>query len=198
MLKISNPEAFHHVTQGFQAIVLSAAAAIGGVWAIYTFHAQLQVESAKAQLEKLRRDMLEQANLEIAIDASVLKPPSASERYIIGQLKVRNSGNTNSRLQIPREAIHLARATIEENGTTSLKELSKTQFHLASGFPLDSLSIYPGMGATASFALKVSEPGLYLISFSTPRNEREQGVARRSGNDKTEYVWASEKYIFVD
>jgi hypothetical protein len=83
-----------------QSLVLCAIGIVGWGWSVYTFRALLQAETAKAQLENLRR-----ISLELSIDAAQVGGLTGGQRGLIIRVKVKSNGSRYVNLDLSNKPL---------------------------------------------------------------------------------------------
>ncbi len=199
MTFIEDPERFEKVAAGIQSYLISAAILVGGVWTLYTFSSQLQVQNARAQLTKLQRELEAEPRLEISLDARQLDSQERSARYIVGTLMVKNVGNGDTALVFDGSPIKIFKVTVDSSGESwaLVRELGLRSNERAT---LSGLMCHANSTRGWSFIADVGESGLYVVKFSAARKPNEAAKVVRAGSKTWSGMriqWATSHYLEV-
>jgi len=151
MLRVSDPDRFQKISSGVQSIVVTVAVLVGGAWTLFAFHAQLQVENAKAQLMKLQREIAGEANVELSLSAHPLPAQTRNTLYIAGNLAFINRGSHVTAIAIKEDSLQVRRVIVQD-GLVSYGQAVNVQVdpgHIP--FRTTSISLFPGVEKRASF-----------------------------------------------
>lgn len=193
------PQQVQALASATQSIVISLAVIIGGAWTLYTFQAQLHVENAQAQLQKLKREIESEPRLEIDMTTQELDLPRSSERFILGTITVKNVGSANTVLILDEKPIRIYSVEVgsqreewTEVSATPLKTGPK-----AHGW----LVCHVGATTHAEFVARIDGPGLYVATFSATRSAAEATTVRslepQVNRRDTSIQWYAHHYFTV-
>lgn len=200
MTIIKEPERFQKISAGIQSIVITLAVVIGGIWTLYVFNSQLQVENAHAQLQKLKRELNSQPNIEVLVQTETIQIPETEIRYITGDFKFRNSGTRNTVIKLSAKPIMLSKVSIDIKGDINLNKLYEVSSYSAHDLRIRELTVYPNMESLLPFIVRVDKPGLYFISVVSNKSDIEKEVAVQAGGDPSlmDDIWGASKFIYVN
>jgi hypothetical protein len=162
-----------------KAAVETAAIAVGGLWAAWTFHKLQSVRAADADInnkltearESERRLLSQQPNLDITFSEIMEQDlPNAEGGSLIVSVEIRNSGLRNLEVLFDQATLGVGRFQIDDAPTTRIVNVHRTgPYYL--GPEGDQLWEMPyrifraGQHRNCFFLSPVSEPGLYLVQF---------------------------------
>lgn len=173
-----------------QPLVISFAVIVGGIWTLYTFRAQLHEESARAELEKLKRELVAAPRLQIDIEVAQIDVPDAEERHIHGTITVKNVGSADTLLRFPDKPIEIHQVTAGEREIW----LSVRQLDLPG---TESLVCHVGATKRVQFVTTLSEAGLYVVNFGSARNTAEASMVKELGANEGPIEWRAAHYFIV-
>jgi len=198
MLFIKDPDRFNKIAGGIQNIVLSIAIIIGGGWTLYVFDAEYRVDNAKFQLEKIKREITEQINVEIKLDIDYIKTETSNDRYLIGLVHFFNHGSVYSVLNILEASLKLTKVEIDKDDNILFGKTIKSKLYCDPGHDVAGTSAIPGVDNSDSFVFKVETPGLYLISVIIPKSPTESAIVEKyNTTPATKNSWGTSKFIYI-
>lgn len=164
------PGEFRDTAQGLQAIFLSFAAVVGGVWVLLRFgltreraKAQLDVENARAEAYRLR-----DVSCEMAVRCEQGAAPAPYLVYVDATLM--NHGSSVRVLRCDDYPFHIDRVTVQNDDTWFDKvvrlriEHATNETDIQVRWPV-SLSLFPDTPCRLSFHYELREPGSYMFSL---------------------------------
>lgn len=193
-----NHEKFKNVAGGFQSYAVIVGILIGGVWARYTFVALKTREKADAELHQfeLRKRELERVNreqgvIDIEIKAEQVSALSGPGHSIKIDIKVKNSGNRNVKIEFPITALAVAKVRSDDEGQLHRERIMHPTIpYLNAGNERgsdrsdDRIQQTPPellrAGQTMSYLswCRVDSAGLYLIEFKAGLTGEELKLTR--------------------
>lgn len=199
MALIKDADRFQKVASGINSYLVAFGLIIGAVWTYHTFNAELHVQNATAQLEKLNRDLAKEPRLEIDLEIQPLTTGSSKTRILIGRLLVKNVGTGPAVLSLGDT----------DNPPFRLYEVGWSKGHedwkhavsffvlLDKGEKLGEMIVPSGSTNQARFAVSVSRPGLYVLVLKTPRTGNETVHAKVMGATLSKVYWRGANYFWV-
>jgi hypothetical protein len=171
-------EGFKNLCEGIQSIALTLAILIGGLWTLYIFNAQLQVENARAQLQKTNREIEPKTALQLDMSIAQLEVPADTGRYLSVMVKVQNNGSRDTVLKIDQAPLKVSRMLpLSESGKWAYEppivayKLTITNAQTIA--VVSSQTNFVHETDEIPFIVKVDRPGLYLVNFAIPSNVQE-------------------------
>jgi hypothetical protein len=192
---------FQKIASCCSSCVVAVALIIGAIWAIYTFNSELRVQNAKAQLEKLNRDLAQEPKLEIDIEMQQLSTHPSKERIIIGKLLVTNIGTGDVVLKQAGKdkddpPLHLYEVRWSK-GHEDWKHVVSFYLPLGKDMRFGEMTVYAGLTNQARFCITVPRPGLYVLVFKIPGDNVELERAKRAGATLPDIFSHASNYILV-
>lgn len=203
-----NASDFNNIASGIQALVLAAAAIIGGLWAGFRFlslkevdQARVAAEKGKAEVEAAKRALRETAILDWTITCEPLTDPDSGKRYLVVKLGVKNTGNTPELLDWSSAAVNVVRIVGCKDGLPATAD-EWTLCRPSSG-PGELLQSVVGPSASAEylFLAPLEAPGLYrawMLMMASPR-ESSEGLEqlKKIGVLEGPITWEAETYCVI-
>lgn len=203
-----NASDFNNFASGIQALVLSAAAIVGGLWAGFRFlslrevdQARLAAEKEQAEVEAAKRALRETATLNWTISCEPLADPGSGKRYLMVKLGVTNTGNTPELLDWSSAAVNVVRIVGCKDGLpATTDEWTLCRPSSGPGELLQSV-IGPSASAEYLFLAPLEAPGLYrawMLMMASPR-ESSEGLEqlKKIGVLEGPITWEAETYCAV-
>jgi hypothetical protein len=172
-------------------------------WAIYGFVVLKQREKAAAELRKVELESRQMAVVTFDIAATSERRPDAPGYCILADVTMVNKGKRDTRLKWDGESPAFAvwRTSFTSDGAPQFADVPiRVRVGQARhpGAEVVSTILRAGETQRKAFAVTVSEPGLYLLSFRAALAPEEHEVSRQAGADPQKGVsWAITKYIVV-
>ena len=184
---LSDHERFKNICSGFQSIVVGIAVLVGGAWTAFVFNAQLSVENAKVQVEKLHLELEQRPAINIDIDAQQLAIPDMNDKFLLITVLISNHGNSDTRLKWGTKPIKIESISFDKDGLEDRK-------HIASaGFTQVGHGVRVGDELKRSSVVKIPNDGLYRVTFQCPARTDQVTEIRASDN----VYWFSSRYVVV-
>ncbi len=168
-------DSFSKLAGGIQALVTTLGIIIGGIWALVRFDALLEAQIATHQAEKLeaeaiiaRRGAESQVVLNIDISAKQISPQDNTNRWVMIEITLRNSGNTPYKLDIKNNTrFYIARVNgIDDNGVPEYDYESPLKFDYPDK-TIEWFMLRPGAEIDRFRTIQKADlPGLYVARFS--------------------------------
>lgn len=192
-------EHFKNISAGIQSIILSIAVIIGGVWGFYKFNAQLNIENARARLEKLKREIHQQSVLEISIEANQLVTQASDDLLILGKVIVCNRGDRNTTLKFDTENGPVLASLIElpHEGGIKFHQTYRAEIYGRPGEPAAGKISLAKNTDQMQFLVRVDKPGLYLLTFISSRLGADAETAAAADSDAEEFLWHAAAFLEV-
>jgi hypothetical protein len=192
-----NADSFEKTASGIQNCALTVALLIGGYWTYHTFNAQLQVQNAQAQLEKLKHEIELEPRVEVTLDVKQIAPLSYGERGVTGRISVKNVGNKDTALTNPSLTVY--RVRFDEEGDEVWFKRRVAYLFMDDCVIVGNLTAQVDATNSASFIALVQEPGLYVAVFSADRRKEEKESALALGERRfnSEVAWQAQSYLVV-
>ena len=164
------PDEFRAIAQGFQALFLTLAAVVGGIWVLLRFgltreraRAQLEVENARAEAYRLR-----DVSCEMVVRCEQVAGSTPYLVYVDATL-LNHAANVRV-LRCDDFPFHIDRVTIQNNDTYFEKiarlriEHPTNEMDIQVRWPV-SLSLFPDTPCRLSFHYELGEPGSYMFGL---------------------------------
>ncbi len=198
---IADPDRFAKIAAGLQSLVIAGAFVVGGIWTLYSFNSQLQVENARGQLQKVQRELAQEPKVELSATITQVKVLGEKRLHLIGQITVQNVGNAITALNLEDRPIKIFRVNIDETGEPRWTLVHQLNSLVDTDTSLGSLISHAGSKNLINFATSVDKPGLYVLKFQAERSKEEQERARQTGAfekwGNTSASWSCEHYFVV-
>ncbi len=175
---IADHERFKNILTGLQSIVLTMAILIGGIWTLVTFDALEEAEIAKAQSEKLARELAERRVLNIQMEASQIMLPDDPARYILATVRFENIGKDSEIFYWSENPVNVNKVSLNEESALSMARTPAVRIDLPG---TTGLRISAGEVVKKNFLARVREPGLYFVEFEMAASASEQESAALEG-----------------
>ncbi len=198
---ITDPDRFAKIAAGLQSLVIAGAFVVGGIWTLYSFNSQLQVENARGQLQKVQRELAQEPKVELSAGVTQVKVLGEKRLHLIGQITVQNVGNAITVLNLEDRPIKIFRVTVDDAGEARWTLVHQLNSLVDADTSVGSLISQAGSKTTINFATSVDKPGLYVLKFQAERGKAEQERARQTGAfekwGNTSASWSCEHYFVV-
>ena len=168
-------EQFSYLASAIESLVLAVAVIGGGVWALYQFRSLRKIETARTELEKVRRSLRERVVLNITMEPSQLTR-SDSARYISVKLDIENTGSRTEVINWRDSKLLITKATIDEDGRKIFGDSIHVDHDLP-GIGASASAITPGQTESFQFLVSVSEPGVYHLLFQAETSPEEASLS---------------------
>ncbi|MFC1523592.1 hypothetical protein ACFL6N_02250 [Thermodesulfobacteriota bacterium] len=187
---------FENLAGGIQSIVIALGLLTGGLWALFRFQAFRETEKARAELNKLKREIVERGVIKITLNPSVIK--SDTKKYIKLDMEVKNTGNRNELLDWNNGSIKLVRCKWKEDGACQFCDWQDLFFEFTKGVPANTL-IRPNQVSSFGYISKSITCGIYNVEAIIPGSPETITEHMNSVTDDTiEVLWVANTYIEVN
>ncbi|WP_148282298.1 hypothetical protein [Corallococcus coralloides] len=162
-------EKFKNVANGIQSLVFAVGAVVTAGWAIFTFTALGSQNKAAAEQLELEQRIRQEPMLQIEL--SMQQSPALVEDQLLRISAVlRNEGKRTLAIGLMDGPLTMVRVDVTGGHMKVLSSpLNMQNIKIESNGQLTSIEqriLRPGQSRTIPFAVRVSEPGDYLIQFS--------------------------------
>jgi hypothetical protein len=188
-----SPEDLANYAKVAQSLSVAVAVIIGGTWTLFTFVRLGTIKKAKAELERLQQELLEQAIVSIKVNASQLDDTENEGYVLAGEAIVSNKGNRNTLIDFSSsDCCVITKITFDDDGQTIIGDSFYAPFYM-------TYYLRAGAEINFSFITKVPEPGIYKILVSSPLHniDATQASALTKEEGHRKYIWQGVKYISV-
>ena len=215
-------EKWRNILAGLQSLAVATAVIVGGAWSLYTFDVLGARDRAAAELERIQQDIDQQATVQVDIDAEQVALPAAGVsddpgRYIVARVSVKNTGNRDTVFDFSKRPLGVARVLNPGQGpvpTVGPRSRYGVPIVPVLGWPgppdgepsaygeVNNRGIYRGETWHQEFLVKVSGPGVYLVTFAAEviGAEATKRVALQPDGLSRDFpfVWSATTFVFVE
>jgi hypothetical protein len=188
-----------------QAIMVSIAAVVGGLWGWRRFWILGEEKKARVDLEKaqydvavLQRSMLQRGTLNLTLAAKTIEDP-VGVPYLAVTGEAKNVGNRSETLDWTKGRLLTARIVREADGKVAYDPWVETKLRVGQNEG-EKVEVTPGETSCFLFIVPVDSPGIYRICLNVPCSSAEAAEALKtsgaSGGDKA-VDWAVETIAVV-
>lgn len=160
---------FKNITEGWKNIVLLVAIVIGGGWSLYVFNSKLEVENAKAQLEKTRQELDLAPVVTASIDSSYFR---AEDGYFIKvQVVLKNKGRETGHIYYKNNSLTVSKVEFDGgkiSGYSNTVYTDNVYPEKNGGEAIHKIvgtTLIPGHEKKANYIVSVRATGIYQIVF---------------------------------
>lgn len=210
-------EKWKNALAGIQSLAVTIAVIVGGIWSLYTFDVLGARDRASAELRELQYTLDQQATVQIEMEAEQIYLPGDTERYVLIEVTIQNTGNRNTILNFSKLPLGVAR--VRNPGQNPVSIVGPRMRYGVPIVPVigwpgppdnepsgrgesGNRGIYRGETWSQEFLIRVAESGVYLITFAVDAIglEAEKRVALQPEDLPKEYpfVWSSTIFAFVE
>jgi len=161
---------------------------------------ELKAKHVDAQIRDLELKAKQQAVVRVDIQATVRRSPDSSGYIILAAVELTNHGGRNTRIKWKDEppAFYVRSAKLNADGKPDYGPPTEFRVPLTLDPDSEPPSHIIRAGGTESipFAVQVSSPGLYLLSFRGVVNEQEHAEAQKLGAEMPT-AWTGNRYVLV-
>lgn len=194
-------EDFKNIADGVQSLIVSIGVLIGGAWALFRFRTLKDIEKARADLEKLKRDLLERGHLKVQMEASQFDAPDGSVQYINIILTITNVGNRTEIIRWLDSKVGAA-LVVRDDGSVRLGPEIRAQI-ISLYMNLSASTIDPGNTEQYGFLVPIENVGTYFLEPLIVGSPEEMTTTKKKvqsvGIQASEYVaaWGGSMYFHV-
>lgn len=191
-----------HIASAIQSIAVTLAVILGGLWTWFTFHRLRLTKKAEVELADLQQKLSLTALLNINVTATFHEVQGGSGYLILAQAKVDNVGTRRTSLLFPKnqKPFFAVRVQVEENGGLKIGHPIQSGIPYGDGsnnFSKRSI-VGPGARVELPFVFFVTQPGLYLVSFSAiPSVDVYTDLTEGGVQDPEKAQWTGRCYVLV-
>lgn len=190
-------------------LLVKVLAVIGAlVWGGKFLHqrdlAQVQLSNLQIDLDAkfldLQAKLIEQQTaIRIEIQATLERNPDGSGYVILSTVEIINDGGTNTRFNWGSDPSFYLRAVSFADGKPVYEQEIGYRVPLTINPSATAVShiVRAGRRESIHFAIPVSSPGLYLLSFRGALDDQDRSVSQELGANQS-VAWTANRYIFVD
>lgn len=195
-------EQFSQVASAIESLAVATAVVFGGIWTLYTFGRLGTTKRAQSELAELQQKLSRTAQLNIDMRGWHVPGANEGEYLLLAQAVIENVGARRTNLQFPEDRRPFHAMLIDAAGTGDLRLGSV----LSSGIPYGDgraefsqrAVVGPGARVTLPAAFLVTQPGLYLVSFSaTPSVDVQQSLHEEGVPQPNQAQWTGRCYVMV-
>ncbi|WP_299847715.1 hypothetical protein [uncultured Roseovarius sp.] len=197
-------EKFEKTCAGLKNIAMIIAIVVGGGWTLHVFQAQLNVEQAKAALQKLEMEIAEKAALEVNVEAKQVETtglgykPALPLKIIAGTIQISNRGNRDTQIDLSSGPVTIARILgFDDKGEPTFGSRSTAFVYYTHDGPAAGKILLAEGSEKLRFIANVKTSGLYSVIFTVPRDEAEFEVAEALLPEATTYSWTGSTLVAV-
>ncbi|RDK82941.1 UNVERIFIED_ORG: hypothetical protein DFO82_2243 [Idiomarina abyssalis] len=184
-----------------ESVFIAFAAVLAGAWALYQFFTLKRIDQARAEVEKLKRELKQQSVADVTMDAEIIR--SSEGVFISVEVKIHNLGNRTELINLEESCLS---ATKVLKSTESFVNFSP---EMIEGYrdprtAREEASLLPGETQTETYLICVENPGIYYLDLeiqgSHESNEEYKKILSSVGKkmEKDErFVWYISKSIVV-
>ncbi len=164
-------------------IVTTTTIAIGGLWVLYTFDAELRSENASAKLEKTIRetDALKRKVIEVVVDSKIISQ-FEGEYLIEITVLISNKGGIKHELPLRENSLRITRIKIPK--LPMQPQLKRVQFKpvplitnkKGDAMKVNSLFLPAGGQNSLLYLARVDQYGSFLIEFSAQDTKHDLNI----------------------
>ncbi len=187
------------VLSGIESLVVVLAIIFGGIWTLIIFGPFQQVRRAKAELTAIEQKIKEQAVIHITIDAVQASLPNDPSFFISITVNLYNEGTRIAALvHLKSRPLSVASFSFKDDGELELRNTIRVPVPTGSP-PWLGTALLPGDSGQIPFFVRLKEPGLYMLQFSTQANPVERDLALEAGEleDTIPVAWEARKFFVV-
>jgi hypothetical protein len=169
-------EDFKNLAAGIQSLLVGVAVLIAGAWTLFRFFSLKEVNKAKAELEKAKRELQQRGQLRVEMRATQIFSSDRAEKYINVSLIVTNLGN---RTEVIRwRDSRFSAALVSKGADGALHFGDEIHAHVHSlHVALEASTIDPGVSDTYAFLISVESEGVYFVESSLAGSPAETATA---------------------
>ncbi len=194
-------ENFNNLASGIQSLMVAVAVLIGGGWALYQFVSMKTLAKARADLEKVKRELHERGVIEVTLNPTFLPAP---DPQVIGfihlVIELKNVGTGTEVIRWDETTFRLAKLDYDENRGASVQEKTVGKFLRVGIIPTYS-TIAPKQTLHHSAVVAVQEPGVFLIDAQIIGSPKEVATAKLAGEaidlESDFFSWGTTTYISI-
>ncbi len=178
-----------------QSFVLTAAALVGGIWALYRFYSMRSIEKAKADLKKVQNELLTRGIIEIDILFSTMVAESS---YLIITVMAKNIGAGDEIINIMESEVTVSSVFTDEGGEVK-PGTPQAASYLLPELELIGETISPSQTSKFPFIVPLAHDGVYLVNVQLSGSPKEtvyhEKVFVDSGlNPGDQTMWGRQAY----
>ena len=182
--------------------MLAASVVATGAWAFYRFDAELRVENARAQLDKVKNELERRSNLKLELDVETLTG-EGNEKFVRASVKIENMGKRSTTIHFSEASMRGGELIFDDDGNIFLGKTYTADYlsindELAPWTP-QGKEISSGEIDILEFLFVLENPGIYLFTFSaegTPADKLE-AVAAGIPASQENISWMTSTYFEV-
>lgn len=190
---------FSELAAGIQAIVVTIALVVGGLWTLGTY---LQDKPARdADLRAKTKALQSIAKLELQIPDIHLLPLRSAKDHIFlqGDVLIKNVGTGLASVDLGQRPICIYRVSFDDSGEPALQTVGAFELPLAQNGRISSFVIPEGVTKQTSFLAYVDSPGFYMARVLSNQGASEKRNAVSTGLLKPDdsLYWSATHYFLV-
>ena len=192
---------FKDLSAGFQSIAIVVAALLGGAWALFQFFSLNALDRARLDLEKVKRDLLQQSSLEVDLVTESFERDG--DYFLHVRVVMRNIGNGLDIVDWAKASLSARRFYKAENYSLAADDQLLLAWRAPSMTVLER-RLMPGASSSESFLLSIPQAGVYYVEFAmhtSPAVKAEMIASLqkdRVGINETDlFVWRADTIVSV-
>jgi hypothetical protein len=192
-----NYEKLASIAGGINSAVVAVAVIVGGLWTWFVFGAELRVENARAELEKLNRELAVRPALDISLATESLSIGSGTQKVVLVTVTISNKGTKDAIVLLGQAPIRAAQVVISSDGQVFFGKTYQGRMYGSTLSNFDRIEAfdeaYTRVGDTERLqaVVRVDGPGLYLFEFVAPMQDSYEAPAFA---DKVSNAWTAQLY----
>jgi hypothetical protein len=154
---------FKDLWAGFQSIAIVFATFLGGAWALFQFRSLHALDKARLELEKAKRELLQQSSLEVHLVTESFEKDG--DYFLHVRVVMRNIGSGADFVDWTKASLSARRFYKAENHSLAADD----QLLLAWRAPSMTVlrrHLLPGTSASESFLVSIPQAGVYYVEFA--------------------------------
>ena len=198
---LNDHERFKNISSGVQSLVIACAVVIGGVWTAYVFDAQLSVENARAQLQKLQTELSRRPVLDFELSAKQISVTGEDDApNVFVTITIRNSGNSDTRINWEPSPIFYGKIQSFNDPDYTIKSASTSKLYVineSGGLNyIEGTGVRVGEKKQYQALFRTEGPGVYLITFRVSAVP-EHIVGKEKILDLKSVYWTPSTYVII-
>lgn len=203
-----NAEDFKNIAEAIQAIAVTTALIVGGVWSLFTFRALQSKRKAQLELDEAERRIRGMAVVNVDLQIEPVQSPTPNTHLVHVIATIHNCGSRNTVISFDGYPLLIQELIVDEESLCIVREYVGD--NLSYQHPIDEstgawapgatdvCTVRSGMSFSLDFLVGVRRPGLYRAVFDTAVSAEEHRVAEEAGMRVTpdmRLTWGTERFF---